>query len=92
MFLDAINAEIVGKMITKNVPMAQFILISLRKVTFKNASHIYGITMQGTGISYIVGKVNLTEIGEEGEIMRELKEIKDKSPREIPNGERKLIQ
>jgi chromosome segregation protein len=79
MFLDALNAENVGKMITKNSQMAQFILVSLRKVTFKDASHVYGITMQGTGISYIIGNVNLGEIGEDGKIMRDLKDI-DRSP------------
>ncbi|UCH87897.1 MAG: chromosome segregation protein SMC [Thermoplasmata archaeon] len=84
MFLDAINAEMVGKMITKNTKLAQFILISLRKVTFKDASHVYGVTMQGTGISYIVGKVNLTEIGEDGEIMKNLDDIGGPPPKELP--------
>jgi chromosome segregation protein len=84
MFLDGINAENVGKMVTKNTEMAQFIVISLRKVTFKDASHIYGITMQGTGISYIIGKVNLSEIGDEGELLSDMEDFKGPPPKELP--------
>jgi chromosome segregation protein len=84
MFLDGINAENVGKMVTKSTEMAQFIVISLRKVTFKDASHIYGITMQGTGISYIIGKVNLSEIGDEGEILSDMEDFKGPPPKELP--------
>jgi chromosome segregation protein len=83
MFLDAINAENVGKMISNNTQLAQFIMISLRKVTFKDAEHVYGITMQGTGLSYIVGKVNLTEIGEDGKIMKDLNDIGDSQSKEM---------
>lgn len=84
MFLDAINAENVGKMVTKNAEFAQFILISLRKVTFKDADHVYGVTMQGTGISYLIGKVNLTEVGDDGEIMKDLEDLGDSQPEDMP--------
>jgi len=84
MFLDAINAENVGKMVTRNASLAQFILVSLRKVTFKDASHVYGVTMQGTGISYLIGKVNLSEVGEDGELMKDLKDTGSNPPEGLP--------
>ena len=71
-------------MITKSAEIAQFILVSLRKVTFKDANHVYGVTMQGTGISYLVGKVNLSEVGEDGEIMKDLEDTGGGPPEDIP--------
>ena len=68
MFLDAINAENVAMMVRNNSKTAQFIMISLRKVTLKKADHVYGVTIQNNGITDIVGKVNLAELGEEGEL------------------------
>ena len=68
MFLDAINAEHVANMVMNNSKTAQFIMISLRKVTLKKANHVYGVTIQNNGITDIVGKINLTDLGEEGEI------------------------
>jgi chromosome segregation protein len=84
MFLDSINAENIGKMITKNAELAQFIVVSLRKVTFKDANHVYGVTMQGTGISYLIGKVNLAEVGEDGEIMKDIEDVGGGPPEDIP--------
>lgn len=69
MFLDNVNAEIVSKMIKENSSYAQFILISLRKVTLKEADHIYGVTLREDGISEIVGHVDLSSIGPKGEIL-----------------------
>ena len=68
MFLDAINAENVANMVKNNSQTAQFIMISLRKVTLKKANHVYGVTIQNNGITDIVGKINLADMGEEGEI------------------------
>ncbi len=68
MFLDAINAENVAVMVKNNSRTAQFIMISLRKVTLKKANHVYGVTIQNNGITDIVGKVNLNELGEDGEL------------------------
>jgi hypothetical protein len=70
--LDGVNAEIIGKMVKENSNVAQFVMVSLRKVTIKEADHIYGVTIQKTsGISDIIGNVNIAEVGEEGEITRE---------------------
>jgi chromosome segregation protein len=68
MFLDAMNAEYVASMVKNNSETAQFIMISLRKVTLKKANHVYGVTIQNNGITDIVGKVNLADIGDSGEI------------------------
>lgn len=62
MFLDAVNAENIGRMIKKYSRSAQFVEISLRKVTLKEAEHVYGVTMQKEGVSEIVGNVNIKDI------------------------------
>lgn len=67
--LDVLNAEIVAKMVKRNTAVSQFIVITLRKVTLKEADHIYGVTTMGTGVSVLVGRVNLANITEEGEIV-----------------------
>lgn len=63
--LDAVNAERIAKMIGTNSASAQFIQISLRKVSLKEANHIIGVTMGGRGVSEVVMKVNLDEVVEE---------------------------
>ena len=60
--LDALNAERVAKMIKRNSNTAQFVQISLRKVTLKEADHIVGVTMTPAGHSDLVMKVNLSEV------------------------------
>ncbi|MEE9150945.1 MAG: chromosome segregation protein SMC [Thermoplasmata archaeon] len=65
MFLDAVNAEHVARMVRKNSRRAQFVMVSLRKVTLKEADCIYGVTMRGDSISDVVGNVSLQEISEE---------------------------
>jgi chromosome segregation protein len=62
--LDAINAENVAVMVKKNSEQAQFLQISLRKVTLRQADHIVGITMQKKGISDIIMKVDLGDVKE----------------------------
>ncbi len=54
MFLDGINAENVARAVRRSSKNAQFIQISLRKVTLKEADHIIGVTMQREGMSEIV--------------------------------------
>ena len=61
MSLDGLNAENVGRMLRRNAERAQFVVISLRKVTLKFASHLYGVTMHGDGCSRVVG-IRLDEI------------------------------
>ncbi|MCI4358449.1 MAG: chromosome segregation protein SMC [Thermoplasmata archaeon] len=61
MSLDGVNAENVGRMLRRNSERAQFIVISLRKVTLKFANHLFGVTMHGDGCSRVVG-LKLDEI------------------------------
>ncbi len=62
--LDAINAENVAAMVKRNSESAQFLQISLRKVTLKEAEHLIGVTMQKKGVSDIVMKVDLGDVKE----------------------------
>jgi len=55
MSLDGLNAEYVGRLLRRNAERAQFVVISLRKVTLKFAHHLYGVTMRGDGCSRVVG-------------------------------------
>ncbi|HEV2316878.1 MAG TPA: chromosome segregation protein SMC [Thermoplasmata archaeon] len=61
MSLDGVNAENVGRMLRRNAERAQFIVISLRKVTLKFAHRLFGVTMHGDGCSRVVG-LGLDEI------------------------------
>jgi chromosome segregation protein len=61
MSLDGLNAEFVGRMLRRNAERAQFIVISLRKVTLKFAHHLFGVTMRGDGCSRVVG-IHLDDI------------------------------
>ncbi len=63
--LDAINAEKVAQMIRANSVAAQFLQISLRKVTLKEADHIIGVTMGSQGLSEVVMQVDLRAVPEE---------------------------
>ena len=65
MFLDAVNAESVARMVKKNSATAQFVMISLRKVTLSHADHIYGVTMMGKGVSEVIGNVSLGALRED---------------------------
>jgi chromosome segregation protein len=59
MYLDHVNAELAAKMIKGNSKEAQFLVTSLRRATLKEADHLYGVTMQPSGISKVVGQVNI---------------------------------
>ncbi len=61
MSLDGLNAEYVGRMLRRNSERAQFVVISLRKVTLKFAQHLFGVTMRGDGCSHVVG-IHLDDI------------------------------
>lgn len=63
--LDAVNCELIASLIRESSDRAQFLVISLRKVTLKEADHVYGVTMnKATGISEMVGEVNVKEAPE----------------------------
>ncbi len=67
MFLDGINAEIVGRVIKRNSQTAQFIVISLRKATIKFADHIIGVTQAGDGLSRVfIQSIPLAEVSTGG--------------------------
>ena len=68
MFLDGVNAETVSRMIKRNAEDSQFITVSLRKVLLKEANHIYGVTMQDTGISEMIGNIDPESVGPKGEL------------------------
>ena len=64
MFLDSINAETVSRMIKENSNRAQFIVVTLRRPTLKEADHVYGVTMREDGISQMIGNVDIDSIRE----------------------------
>jgi chromosome segregation protein len=66
--LDAVNAENIAKLIKKDSSNAQFLVVSLRKVTLKESDHLYGVTLAHNGLSTVLGNVNISEVGAKGEI------------------------
>ncbi|MGQ0535949.1 MAG: chromosome segregation protein SMC, partial [Methanobacteriota archaeon] len=62
--LDGINSELVARLIKGNSKRAQFLVVSLRKVTLKEADHVYGVTLTPSGLSEIVGNVKIDDIVE----------------------------
>ena len=63
--LDAVNAEKVTRMIRRNSTAAQFVQISLRKVSLKEADHLVGVTMTPEAHSEVIMRVNLADIEDE---------------------------
>ena len=61
MFLDGINSEAVARMVRGLSHTAQFLQISLRKVTLNSADRLIGVTKQSSGVS----EVFLRELPEE---------------------------
>jgi len=69
--LDAINAEKVAQMVKKNSSQAQFLVVSLHKVTLKEADHVYGVTIQKS-ITDIIGNVNISDLKDINPDMNEI--------------------
>jgi chromosome segregation protein len=63
--LDGINSELLARMVKSEATHAQFIVVSLRKVTLKEAEHVYGVTMMESGLSEIIGEVRISELADE---------------------------
>lgn len=63
--LDGINSELLARMVKQESKHAQFIVVSLRKVTLKEAEHVYGVTMMESGLSEIIGEVRISELADE---------------------------
>jgi chromosome segregation protein len=59
--LDAVNAEKIAQAIKDHSSVAQFMQISLRKVTLKESDNIVGVTMQDEGISNVVMEVGIRD-------------------------------
>lgn len=59
MFLDGVNAENVARAIAKNAANAQFLQVSLRKTTLKEADHMIGVARLPSGISQVIVKPNI---------------------------------
>ena len=62
MFLDGINADMVAKRVQKSSKTAQFVQISLRKITLTKADHVIGVTKQDGGISHVIMRPNVSEV------------------------------
>lgn len=62
MFLDGINADMVARRVQKSSKTAQFVQISLRKITLTKADHIIGVTKQDGGISHVIVRPNISDI------------------------------
>ena len=62
MFLDGINADMVAKRVQKSSKTAQFVQISLRKITLTKADHIIGVTKQDGGISHVIVRPNISDV------------------------------
>ena len=62
MFLDSVNAEMVAKRVRESSAKAQFIQVSLRKVTLALADHLIGVTRPPSGISKVIMQPDLAEV------------------------------
>jgi chromosome segregation ATPase len=61
---DAVNAEMVANRVKKSSGTAQFVQISLRKVTLNKADHIIGVTKPAGGISNVIFKPHIGDFSE----------------------------
>jgi chromosome segregation protein len=62
MFLDAVNADMVAQRVQRASKTAQFVMISLRKVTLSKADHVVGVTKGEGGVSRVIMKANIGDI------------------------------
>jgi chromosome segregation protein len=62
MFLDSVNAEMVARRVKEASAKAQFIQVSLRKVTLATADHLIGVTRPPSGISKVIMQPDLAEV------------------------------
>ncbi len=67
--LDGVNSEAVAHWMKDHSKKAQFICVSLRKVTLKEASHIYGVTQAGNGLSQMIANFDINLVSEKGELV-----------------------
>ena len=62
MFLDSVNAEMVAKRVRESSAKAQFIQVSLRKVTLALAQHLIGVARMPSGLSKVIMQPDLEEV------------------------------
>lgn len=62
MFLDSVNAEMVARRVRESSMKAQFIQVSLRKVTLALADHLIGVTRPPSGISKVIMQPDFAEV------------------------------
>ena len=80
MFLDSVNAEMVAKRVRESSAKAQFIQVSLRKVTLALADHLIGVTRPPTGISKVIMQPDIAEVSKyEEEAMKKQKESREEA-------------
>lgn len=80
MFLDSVNAEMVAKRVRESSAKAQFIQVSLRKVTLTLADHLIGVTRPPTGISKVIMQPDIAEVSKyEEEALKKQKESKEEA-------------
>jgi chromosome segregation protein len=70
MFLDAVNSDMVAQRVAKSSTTAQFVQISLRRVTLNRADHIIGVTKPVGGISQVIMRPNLGDVKELAEELK----------------------
>ena len=75
MFLDAVNAELVAKRIKESSATAQFIQVSLRKVTLTLADHLIGVTRPPSGVSKVIIQPDLAEVSKYEEEARRRQQV-----------------
>ena len=74
MFLDSVNAEMVAKRVRESSAKAQFIQVSLRKVTLALADHLIGVTRPPSGISKVIMQPDFAEVSRYEEEARHIQE------------------
>ena len=74
MFLDSVNAEMVAKRVRESSAKAQFIQVSLRKVTLALADHLIGVTRPPSGISKVIMQPDFAEVSRYEEEARHVQE------------------
>ncbi|MGB0653360.1 MAG: chromosome segregation protein SMC [Thermoplasmatota archaeon] len=62
--LDAVNSELLAKLVRDNAQFAQFIQVSLRKITLKEAHRLYGVTQPIPGQSEVIADFGLDQVQE----------------------------
>ena len=62
MFLDSVNAEMVAKRVRESSGKAQFIQVSLRKVTLALAQHLIGVARLPSGLSKVIMQPDMEEV------------------------------